>query len=231
MSFVINPATRVSLPVAGSDQRFPVHQLYCVGRNYADHAVEMGSDPDREPPFFFMKPDYAVLAEGRDMQYPALSSDVHHEVELVVALQSGGRDIPVEDAMSLVYGYAVGVDMTRRDLQGEAKEGRRPWEAGKVFPDAAPCSAVVPVTHCGELAAGTISLSVNGDQRQQGDINQMIWKVPEVISRLSTLFQLHPGDLVFTGTPAGVGPVERGDIIEARIEGLPVLSFKVSDSK
>jgi len=206
---------------------FPVNNIYCVGRNYADHAIEMGGDPNREAPFFFMKPAYAVSTNGVNMVYPSHSSDVHHEVELVVALASGGINVTVAEAMSLVFGYAVGVDMTRRDLQSEAKEQRRPWEAGKTFFQAAPCSDLLPVPRTGELNAGGISLSINGEIRQQGDLAQMIWKVPEVISRLSELFFLQPGDLIFTGTPAGVGPIEKGDQVVARVAGLPELSFGV----
>lgn len=227
MPYVIEPAEQICLPVEGSGEQFPVHQVYCVGRNYADHAVEMGSDPDREPPFFFMKPDYAVIAEGQDMTYPSLTRDLHHEVELVVALKSGGQNIPVERASEHVYGYAVGVDMTRRDLQSEAKEMSRPWEAGKAFLHAAPCGALVPISKGGELTDSEITLAVNGQTRQTGNINQMIWKIPEVISRLSELFILQPGDLIFTGTPAGVGPVERGDRVSASIVGLPELVFSI----
>lgn len=227
MSYVIERPDAVCLPVTGTDRQFPVHLLYCVGRNYADHAVEMGSDPDREPPFFFMKPDYAVLPGNEDMLYPALSEEVHHEIELVVALKAGGRDVSPSDAMDLVFGYAVGIDMTRRDLQAEAKASGRPWEAGKAFLHAAPCSMLTPLAERGEISSAEISLRVNGEPRQQGNVNQMIWKVPDIISRLSTLFHLCPGDLIFTGTPAGVGPVLPGDRIEGHIDGLSPLSFSI----
>ena len=227
MSYVIEPPETTELAVKGGGI-FPVHQIYCVGRNYADHAVEMGGDPDKEPPFFFMKPAYAVLSSGSEMEYPALSSDVHHEVELVVALARGGRDVAVEDAMSLVYGYGVGIDMTRRDLQAEAKEKSRPWEAGKAFLHAAPCSEIVPIEESGELNDAAISLSINGEIRQDGNVNQLIWKVPEMISRLSTLFSLRSGDLIFTGTPAGVGPINRGDDIRASLAGVSELEITVS---
>jgi fumarylpyruvate hydrolase len=227
MSYVIEAARTAELAVKGGGL-FPVHQIYCVGRNYADHAVEMGHDPDKEPPFFFMKPEYAVLNSGEDMQYPALSSDVHHEVELVVALAKGGRDVAVEDAMDLVYGYGVGIDMTRRDLQAEAKDKSRPWEAGKAFLHAAPCSTLVPISECGEMSDGPITLAINGQTRQEGNINQMIWKVPEVISRLSTLFSLRSGDLIFTGTPAGVGPIQRGEHIVAEVPGVGKLEVNVT---
>ncbi len=227
MTYVVNPPEQVSLPVVDSADRFPVGQIYCVGRNYADHAVEMGHDPDREPPFFFIKPSFAIMQQGAQMRYPAFSQDVHHEVELVVALGRGARDIDAADAMTLVFGYAVGIDMTRRDLQADAKAKGRPWEAGKTFADAAPCSAVMPLSRSGVLAEGQISLSINGEQRQRGDINQMIWKVPEVIARLSSLFVLAPGDLIFTGTPAGVGPIDPGDLIEAGVEGVGKLEITV----
>ena len=228
MSFVIDPPPQVTVPVSGSDLIFPVNNIYCVGRNYADHTIEMGGDPSREAPFFFMKPAFAISTNGINMAYPEHSNDVHHEVELVVALGIGGVNINVADAMTLVFGYGVGVDMTRRDLQAEAKEKRRPWEAGKTFYQAAPCSDLVPIAKSGELNSGAISLSINGEYRQQGDVNQMIWKVAEVISRLSELFFLQPGDLIYTGTPAGVGPIEKGDDITAKVEGLPELSFQVS---
>lgn len=230
MSFVIEPAARVVLPVNGSRDVFPVGQIYCVGRNYAEHALEMGHDPDREAPFFFMKPAYAVLQNGGQMQYPALSSDVHHEVELVVALARGGSNVSVRDAMQWVFGYAVGIDMTRRDLQAQAKEKSRPWEAGKTFKHAAPCSAITPLAVTGEMNDGLVRLSINGDERQRGDINQMIWKVPEVISRLSELFLLQAGDLIYTGTPAGVGPIRPGDDIEAQIDKVGSLNIKVGET-
>ncbi|MFT6435294.1 MAG: fumarylpyruvate hydrolase [Candidatus Azotimanducaceae bacterium] len=228
MSFVIEPSPQVTIPVSGSELDFPVNNIYCVGRNYAEHTIEMGGDPNREAPFFFMKPAYAISTNGVDMAYPDHSSDVHHEVELVVALASGGVNVTVAEAMALVFGYGVGVDMTRRDLQAEAKEKRRPWEAGKTFFQAAPCSDLASIAKTGELNNGAISLSINGESRQQGDVNQMIWKVAEVISRLSELFFLQPGDLIYTGTPAGVGPIEKGDDIIAKVEGLPELSFQVS---
>ena len=230
MSFVIEPPAQVVLPVNGSRDVFPVGQIYCVGRNYAEHALEMGHDPDREAPFFFMKPAYAVLQNGGEMQYPALSSDVHHEVELVVALARGGSNVSVRDAMKWVFGYAVGIDMTRRDLQAQAKEKSRPWEAGKTFKHAAPCSAITPLAVTGEMNDGLIRLSINGDERQRGDINQMIWKVPEVISRLSELFLLQAGDLIYTGTPAGVGPIRPGDDIEAQINKVGSLNIKVGET-
>ena len=227
MSFVISPAPQVTIPVEGVDAAFPVNNIYCVGRNYADHAIEMGGDPNREAPFFFMKPAYAVSTNGVDLSYPSHSADVHHELEMVVALAAGGVAVAVEEAMGLVYGYGIGVDMTRRDLQAEAKDKRRPWEAGKTFAQAAPCADLLPITESGEINSGEILLTVNGEVRQQGNVNQMIWKVSEIISRLSEVFVLQPGDLVFTGTPAGVGPVQKGDVVRATLEGLPELDFKV----
>jgi|TARA_B100001964_G_scaffold245459_1_gene332535 fumarylpyruvate hydrolase len=228
MSLVIEPVNPVTLPVKGSPDLFPVGQIYCVGRNYADHAIEMGHDPNREAPFFFMKPVCAILQDGEEMRYPAMSSDVHHEVELVVALGKGGQRVSVQEAMGMVFGYAVGIDMTRRDLQAKAKEKGRPWEAAKSFKHSAPCSAISPMTK--EVHHGLIQLSVNGNARQGGNINQMIWKVPEVISRLSELFVLDAGDLIFTGTPAGVGPIAPGDCLEASIAGVGVLSITIGNA-
>ncbi|MFC4626377.1 fumarylacetoacetate hydrolase family protein [Daeguia caeni] len=226
-NYVITPPAQPALAVQGTTARFPVRRIYCVGQNYADHAIEMGSDPTRNPPFFFLKSADCLVTDGADFPYPVKSDNVHHEVELVVALKEGGRDIPVEKALDHVFGYAVGIDMTRRDLQAEAKKDGRPWELGKSFDHSAPCSALVPVAECGHLAKGTIALSVNGETRQSGDLNQMIWKVAEAISYLSTYFTLYSGDLLFTGTPAGVGPVRRGDEVVATIEGLPRLSVRV----
>ena len=217
-----------SLPVSDSFQRFPVGRIFCVGRNYAEHAREMGHNPDREPPFFFMKPATAIVADGGTFPYPPLSGDVHHEVELVVALHRGGRDIPVADALEHVFGYAVGLDMTRRDLQGEAKKLGRPWDTGKAFDHSAPCSAVAPAAAIGHPTRGAITLHVNGQLRQRGDLADLIWNVPETIACLSSLFTLMPGDLIFTGTPAGVGPVQRGDALNAAVEGVGELATAVA---
>ncbi len=219
-AYVIEPAAQPILNVAGDERVFPVNEIFCVGRNYADHAIEMGGDPNREPPFFFMKPGFAILGDGGVMEYPAFSNDVHHEVELVVALGQGGTDVSEEEATSLIFGYGVGIDMTRRDLQSLAKEKSQPWEAGKTFRHSAPCSNIVPIAQTGELTEGAIWLEINGERRQTGNINQMIWKVPEIIARLSSLFTLAPGDLIYTGTPAGVGPVQKGDAIVANIEAV-----------
>ncbi|MCG8693623.1 MAG: fumarylacetoacetate hydrolase family protein, partial [Minwuiales bacterium] len=206
---------------------FPVHRIYCVGRNYADHAVEMGHDPDKEPPFFFQKNPDNLLPAGEAFPYPSKTSDVHHEIELVVALAKGGQDIPVDRALDHVYGYAVGLDMTRRDLQAEAKKLGRPWEVGKAFERSAPCGPIVPAAKIGHPGAGAIWLKINGETRQQGDLDQLLWKVPEAISYLSGLFALQPGDLIFTGTPAGVGPVQRGDNMHGHIDGIGDLEVRV----
>ena len=224
--FVFQPPALPSLPVVGSSVAFPVRRVYCIGRNYAAHAVEMGHDPDREPPFFFQKNPDNLDCSG-EFPYPGKSSDVHHEVELAVALKSGGCNIAQDRALDHVFGYAVALDMTRRDLQGEAKKAGRPWEIGKSFERSAPVSPVVPADSCGHLAHESIALEVNGEVRQSGNLNQMIWKVPEMISYLSDYFELAAGDIILTGTPAGVGPVVRGDRLEASIDGLPALKVDV----
>jgi fumarylpyruvate hydrolase len=223
--FVIEPPAQVALPVDGGG-RFPVRRVYCVGRNYAAHAVEMGYDPDREPPFFFAKAPENLDPSG-EFPYPPMSMDVHHEVELAVALGRGGRDIPVGDALACVWGYAVALDMTRRDLQAEAKRLARPWEIAKAFERSAPIGAIAPAARVGHPDRGAITLAVNGEARQEGDLAQMIWKVPEMIAFLSEYFELAPGDVILSGTPAGVGPVARGDLIAARIAGLPDLDVRV----
>ncbi len=225
--YVFTPSALPHLEVRGSSRLFPVRRIYCVGRNYAAHAIEMGHDPDKEAPFFFQKnPDNLVIG-NQDFPYPPSSTDVHHEVELVVALHSGGNDIGIEQSLSHVFGYAVGLDMTRRDLQGQAKRMGRPWEIGKAFEHSAPCGEIVPAAECGHLDQGNISLEINGDLRQQGDVNQLIWKVPEIISILSGLFELKAGDLIMTGTPAGVGPVSIGNKLNASIEGIGNLQVNV----
>ena len=224
--YAITPVPLASLPIKGADQQFPIHRIYCVGRNYADHAIEMGHDPDKELPFFFQKNPDNVITDGT-FPYPSQSSDVHHEVELIVALKSGGSDIALEQANDHIFGYGLGLDMTRRDLQGQAKKAGRPWEIGKAFEHSAPCGPIVPLSETGLLEQGEISLSVNGEMQQSGDLNQMIWKTPEIISYLSGLFTLNPGDLIMTGTPAGVGPVVKGDRLVARCAGLEDLSIVV----
>jgi fumarylpyruvate hydrolase len=224
--YVFEPSAVARLPVVGTTQLFPVHRIYCVGRNYAAHAVEMGHDPTKEPPFFFQKnPDNIVLSG--EFPYPSQSNDVHHEIEMVVALGGGGSDIPVERALECVFGYGVGLDMTRRDLQGKAKDMGRPWEVGKAFEASAPCSAIVPVSAVGHPAEGEIWLDVNGERRQSGNLNQLIWKVPEMISYLSGLFTLAAGDIIMSGTPSGVGPVQRGDLLRGHIEGVGDLEVRV----
>jgi fumarylpyruvate hydrolase len=224
--YVVQPLPIPSLPVANSDKLFPVHRIYCVGRNYAEHAIEMGHDPSKEPPFFFQKNPDNVVVDGQ-FPYPSKSSDVHYEIEMVVALSKGGVDIPVEQALDHVFGYGVGLDMTRRDLQGEAKKLGRPWEVGKAFEASAPCTPLIPASEIGHPTSGAVSLKLNGELRQQGDLNQMIWKVPEMISYLSGLFTLQPGDIIMSGTPAGVGAVVRGDVLEGVVEGIGRIEVRV----
>lgn len=218
------PATPV-VPVRGSDGVFPVRRIYCVGRNYADHAREMGGDPTREPPFFFGKPQDAVVPGGGAIGYPPLTSNLHYEVELVVALSKGGRDIPAAAAQECIYGYAVGIDLTRRDLQAKAKDKGQPWDTAKGFDQSAPISPIVPASAIGHPGSGAIWLSVNGVEKQRGDLSQMTWRVPEVIAHISTFVTLAPGDLIFTGTPSGVGAIVRGDRVRCGIEGLAELEI------
>jgi fumarylpyruvate hydrolase len=226
MPYIIPPPPQPVLPIAGSVATFPIHRVYCVGRNYAEHAREMGHDPDREPPFFFQKNPDNVTSDGV-FPYPPASRDVQFEVELAVALRTGGSDIPRERALDCVLGYAVAIDMTRRDLQGEAKKLGRPWEVGKAFERSAPCSPLVLAADIGHPASGAITLDVNGARRQTGDLAQMIWDVPDLVAILSGLFTLAPGDLILTGTPAGVGPLARGDRLEAVIDRVGRLSVAV----
>lgn len=227
MEYVIQAPTIPTLEVEGTSARFPIHRIYCVGRNYAEHAREMGHDPTREPPFFFMKPADAIVTNDGDFPYPSQSKDVHHEIELVVALAKGGTNIDASKALDHVYGYAVGLDMTRRDLQGEAKKLGRPWDTGKGFEYSAPCSRLRRAADIGHPTKGRIWLEVNGTVKQQGDLGDLIWKIPEMIAILSTLFTLQPGDLIFTGTPAGVGPVQRGDVLTGGVEGVGTIRTRV----
>lgn len=227
MNTVIAPPPPVTLAVRGTDARFPVRRIYCVGRNYADHAIEMGHDPSREPPFFFQKNPDNILAAGQPFPYPSLTEKVHFEVECVVALKSGGADIALSDALSHIYGYGVGIDMTRRDLQDQLKTMGRSWESAKAFEHSAPMSALVPASDIGHPEDGAIWLDVNGTRRQNGNLNQMIWKSAEVIAELSKFFTLAPGDVIMTGTPAGVGAIERGDRITCGIDGVATLSVDV----
>jgi len=220
VSYVIDVAPPPSLGVSGTRSRFPVCRIWCVGRNYAEHAREMGHDPDREPPFFFMKPATAIVQHEARLAYPVGSSDVHHEIELVVAMGKAARDVAVERALEHVFGYGVGLDMTRRDLQSEAKKMGRPWEMGKAFDESAPCSDLRPASEIGHPSNGAIWLEVNGKKKQSGDLSQQIWNVPEQIAYLSRLIELLPGDLIFTGTPAGVGPIAAGDVLVGHIDGV-----------
>lgn len=224
--FAIEQPPVVSLPVVGSTATFPVRRVYCIGRNYAAHAVEMGHDPDREPPFFFQKNPNNLDTTG-EFPYPPKTSDVHHEIEMAVMLKSGGNNISIDDALSHVYGYALSLDMTRRDLQGEQKKMGRPWEIGKAFERSAPVGPIHTVESVGHLDQGLVQLKVNGDVKQEGDLNQMIWKVPEMISYLSDYFELAAGDVILSGTPAGVGPIVKGDVMEVIVEGLGSMNIPV----
>ncbi len=218
--YVIAEPKTTSVPVARNDARFPVRRVYCVGRNYAAHAREMGHDPDREPPFFFSKPADALVESGRTLTFPTMTDDLHHEIELVVAIGVGGSDIPVARALDHVYGYAVGLDMTKRDLQAEAKKLGRPWDLSKGFDESAPCGPIRPASEIGHPDCGIIRLEVNGEERQTGDLSQQIWSVPEVISHLSRYVRLEAGDLIMTGTPAGVTKVSPGDQLVGTVEGV-----------
>ncbi|HMO47579.1 MAG TPA: fumarylacetoacetate hydrolase family protein [Rubrivivax sp.] len=229
MSLVLTPPAQTVVPVAGGGS-FPVHRIYCVGRNYVEHAKEMGHT-GREPPFFFLKPADAALpvAEGQtgEMAYPSRTANLHHEIELVVAIGRGGRDIAADQASQHVWGYAIGLDMTRRDLQNDMKKQGRPWCIGKAFEQSAPIGPVHPIARTGVLNRGAITLAVNGVQKQKGDLSELIWSVDEIIAHLSAAWLLQPGDLIYTGTPAGVGAVQRGELMEAAIEGLGTLRVAV----
>jgi fumarylpyruvate hydrolase len=234
MSYVIPPMSIVGLPVVGTDDLFPVRRIYCVGRNYAAHAREMGFDPDRDPPFFFCKPnDNASVVPVRSgtiasIPYPTGTANFHYEAELVVAIGKGGRDIPMEEAGKHIFGYATGLDMTRRDLQMKMREQGRPWEVGKAFDYSAPIGPLRTVADIGELNSGKIVLDVDGETRQKSDVSHLIWSVNEVIANLSSLFTLQPGDLIFTGTPDGVGAVKRGQTMTVGIDGLETLRVTVA---
>ena len=225
MKYVIDIGAPTALPVVESSDMFPVGRIYCVGRNYAEHAREMGHDPDREPPFFFMKPANAIVPNNATIPYPQATQDLHHEIELVVAIGKGGANISVDKALDHVWGYGVGLDMTRRDLQGEAKKMGRPWEMGKAFDNSAPCTALIPAARSGHPAKGAIWLKVNGAVKQKGDLSELIWNIPETISYLSGLVTLQPGDLIYSGTPAGVGPVKPGDKLEGHVDGFADLTI------
>ncbi|MBS0366689.1 MAG: fumarylacetoacetate hydrolase family protein [Proteobacteria bacterium] len=223
-TFAVPPPPIPSVPVAGGG-RFPVHRIYCIGRNYAAHAREMGMDPGREPPFFFMKPADAVVDSGADVPYPPMTANLHHEIELVVAIARGGSSISEADALGHVLGYGVGIDLTRRDLQSQAREAGRPWDVAKGFDHSAPCTAIHPQARA--VDRGAIWLKVNGQERQRSDISQMIWSVPEQIAVLSRYFMLQAGDLIFTGTPEGVGPLARGDRVAGGVEGLDEIQLSI----
>jgi fumarylpyruvate hydrolase len=231
MKFIFNSMQQAAVPISGGDTWFPVHRIYCVGQNYAEHAKEMGAT-GREAPFFFMKPADAVLPvlAGNEgvMHYPGMTNNLHHEVELVVAIGNGGKNINAADAQRHVFGYAVGLDMTRRDLQSEAKKAGRPWDTSKGFDGSAPIAPIHTLQQTGWMDKGTIRLSVNGAPRQNSDIANMIWKVGEIIEHLSKYYALQPGDLIFTGTPEGVGAVNLGDVVEAAIDGLGELRVRIA---
>ncbi len=224
--YVITPPRQPAIPVAGTDKAFPVRRIWCVGRNYLEHIREMGQD-EREPPFFFAKPADALVPDGGTAPYPSLTKDMHHEVELVVALKSGGRNIPTAKALDCIYGYGVGIDLTRRDLQIASRDIKRPWEVGKAFDHSAPCGPLKPAAEIGHPSKGRIVLKVNGKVRQDGDLNQMIWNVPEVISKLSEMVELAAGDIIMTGTPSGVAATVAGDKIECEVEGVGKLSVTI----
>jgi fumarylpyruvate hydrolase len=226
MSFAVPAWDLPSVPVAGSADRFPVRRIYCIGRNYAAHAREMGAD-EREPPFFFLKPADAIVQDGATIPYPAATKDLHYEAELVAAIGKAGANISVDDANDHVFGYGVGIDLTRRDLQNQAKEMRRPWDMGKGFDASAPCSAIHPAADIGHPTSGAITLKVNGAFKQQGDIADMIWNMPESIAYLSGLMRLEAGDLIYTGTPEGVGAIVSGDDVVVHVDGVCDLNIKI----
>ena len=231
MSFVFTPPAVVSAPVLGKTERFPIHRIYCVGRNYEEHAKEMGFT-GREPPFFFMKPNDSLVlvnnGETGNMPYPSLTKNLHHEIELVVAIGVGGKNIKAADAQKHIYGYAVGLDMTRRDLQGDMKKQGRPWCIGKGFDHSAPMGPITPVAQAGDITKAEIHLQVNGQDRQRSTISQLIWNIAETIEHLSAAWELQPGDLIFTGTPEGVNAVVAGDTMVGSVTGLGELKVRVS---
>jgi len=226
--FVITAPETASVAVAGSSARFPVRRVFCVGRNYAAHAREMGSDPNREPPFFFTKPADAVVPASGAVPYPPSTNDLHHEIELVVALKAGGKDIDAAQALDLVWGYGVGLDLTRRDLQAVAKDAGRPWDMAKGFDASAPCSALHPVSDVGHPAQARIWLEVNGTLRQEGNLDEMIWPIADVIASLSRLVTLAPGDLIYSGTPSGVGALQPGDRVRGGVDGVDTFELTIA---
>jgi fumarylpyruvate hydrolase len=225
--YAIPPMANSVIQIAESRDFFPVHRIFCVGRNYVEHAREMGMDSEREVPFFFMKPNSTIIANGANFPFPAKSENVQYEIELVVAIGKGGQNISRSNATDHVFGYACGLDMTRRDLQGEMKKNGRPWEIAKAFDFSAPCSKIYPASTIGHPSSGVLFLKVNGETKQEGDISEMIWNVPETIEQLSGYFQLQAGDIIFTGTPAGVGQIVPGDVMEGCIEGVGSITINV----
>jgi fumarylpyruvate hydrolase len=223
--FVIERPKAASLPVVGKDERFPVRRIYCVGRNYVAHVEEMGGSADRDPPIFFQKPTDSIVQSGSTIAYATMTKDFHYELELVMALKSGGYNIPEDKALDHVYGYGVGIDMTRRDIQG----GGRPWEIAKSFDESCPCGPITPVEKSGHIEKGNIKLTVNGETRQDSDVSLLIWSLPEIISKLSEFYELKAGDIILTGTPHGVGPVKTGDELVCTIDGLEPLTVKIGD--
>lgn len=228
MNYVIAPGEQPALPIEGSEDKYPVRRIYCVGRNYRAHAIEMGSDPDRDPPFFFMKPADAIVQNGATIPYPPMTENFHHEIELVVAIGKGGINISEADALDHVWGYGVGIDLTRRDIQNQAKKSGRPWDMGKGFDKSAPCTALKPVSEIGHPASGAIWIKVNGEKKQESTLDLHIWNTQETISYLSGLVELAPGDLIFMGTPEGVGAVNAGDVMEGHIDGVGDLTITIS---
>lgn len=227
MTYAVPAPNQPTVPVVGTDALFPVRRIYCVGRNYAEHAREMGFDPDREPPFFFMKPADAIVGDDATVPYPPKTENFHYEIELVAAIGTGGRDIKVEDALRHVFGYAVGIDLTRRDVQIEARKMGRPWDMGKGFDQSAPCAALVPADQV-DPTSGAIWLEVNGKRRQESDLSKLIWSVAEVISYLSGYMELQPGDMIYTGTPEGVGAIVPGDVVTGHVEGVGNIRMTVA---
>ena len=228
MNYVITPSAPTILPVDGGDDTFPVRRIYCVGRNYRAHAIEMGADPDRDPPFFFAKPAGAIVQNGATIPYPPQTENLHYEIELVVAIGKSAKDVSVDNALDHVWGYGVGIDLTRRDIQNKAKEMGRPWDMGKGFDNSAPCTALKPASEIGHPDSGAIWLKVNGETQQESTIDLHIWSVPETISHLSGLVVLEPGDLIYMGTPAGVGAVKSGDKMEGHIDGVGDLTISIA---
>ena len=229
MNYVIPPSEQPALPIAGCEDKFPVRRIYCVGRNYRAHAIEMGSDPDRDPPFFFMKPADAIVQNGETIPYPPRTDNLHHEIELVVAIGKGGKGIAEDSALEHVWGYGVGIDLTRRDLQGQAKKAGRPWDMGKGFDKSAPCTALKPAREIGHPSTGAIWIKVNGEVKQESTLDLHIWNVQETIAYLSCLVEMQPGDLIFMGTPEGVGHVQAGETMEGHIDGVGDLTIKISE--